>query len=473
MQESFEVLVACSANVCRSPLAASVMRSALVALRPAVHVSWAGTFAAVGDAMCPQAASYVGLAGAIGDSRQLTPALLKRADLLLTADRTQRAWIARMDPASRQDTFTIRQAARLATWVAQFVASGSTPPGAQPFPDSTLDRLRWLVVEMDAARGMLASWDPQHDDIEDRHGDIDHRGTLDQVAHASTALAEAFIAIAQAGQLVANAMETGAQDDALNEPAFNSPGFSLKSRLPARLRGQAPIQTQADLQECLRTENLGHIASTSRSFNQILMTPRPEIEQHLKRALGQAALQQSKVFPAAVVITSANPGSGKTATAVNLAMSFVESGRSVMLIDACLHNSKLGAYLGVDSEVGLPDVLAGVMPLSQAELTWHRGALRVLPRGPHLADATALLASEQMELLLADLKTQVDLVIINAPPLLSSTDAAVIGAIADGAVIVVGRGRTTCKQLESAARLLDEANVKLLGTIMTFAEAIK
>ena len=466
MQESFQVLVACSANVCRSPLAAIVMRNSLASLGPDVHVSWAGTYAMPGDAMCPQAASYLGLSGMVGDSRQLTDGLVDRSDLLLTADRSQRAWIARRDPASRPRTFTIRQGARLAAWVAAFVTDGSRPYGAAPLPAGTLARLQWLAVEMDAARGMLAAWDPRHDDIEDLHGEEDHREILDEVAQASRQLADALTIVAMAPDELA---EAGADSpEPGSDAASASSTASTYARVKDRIIGRATIDSQPELNEALQAENLGHIHSASATLSEVIMTRHPEIEQHLKRALGHAALDQGKAFPAAILVTSPTAASGKTATAISLASSYAQSGASVVFVDADLHGIKVGAYLGIESEIGLPEVLAGLLSLEQAELIWHRGLLHVLARGPRVSDAHSLLNSAQMQVLIAELRTRFDLVVINGTPLEHDTDSAALAALADGAVLVVGAGVSTKKQIEHAAVSLVEGGAKLLGTIMTF-----
>ena len=470
MQRSFQVLVACAANVCRSPLAANVLRSSLASLRPAVYVSWAGTYAAVGDAMCPQAASYVGLSGSIGDSRQVTQELLTQADLLLTADRTQRAWLARMDPSTRPRTFTLRQGARLAAWVAQHVRAGTVPAGAFAMPEGMLERLQWLATEMDAARGMLASWDPQHDDIPDNHSEDDHTETLAEVSNASRELAEAMIVIARAGlagEPLVPMPETGnvllAHEpyDIAQTPWQRVKSFMARDHL---------ITTQATLSACVRTENLGHIGSSSPSFNEILMTPRTEITRHLKRALVHADVRNSKGFPASVVVSSARHGAGKTATAINLALSFVQAGVSVILLDADLRASKVGAYLGIESAIGLPDVLAGELSLDEALVRWHRGILTVLPCGVNVADAHALLTSQRMQELHEELLTRADIVLINAPPIAPGSDALALGSLSDGIVLVVGGGRTTCRQFKLAWDALEQSDSRVLGTVMTFAQ---
>lgn len=160
-----------------------------------IRVESAGVAAVDGWPMCEVADTLTTSAlGPGGDhrSRPLTPKLVTSADLILVADRGHRTAVTHLAPAARTRTFTIRQAARLATWVvgdtgvldiAALKAEGGTPTidpqdlrAAVPaLPSSPAGRLGWLVAELDAARGLTpvadpgdcSEWDP--DDIGDPH----------------------------------------------------------------------------------------------------------------------------------------------------------------------------------------------------------------------------------------------------------------------------------------------------------------
>ncbi|MDP2287968.1 MAG: polysaccharide biosynthesis tyrosine autokinase [Actinomycetota bacterium] len=470
MQESFQVLVACSANVCRSPLAASIIRAEVGELGSAVYVNWAGTYAAVGDAMCSQAAAYLGHVGAVGSSRQITAPLLMSADLLLTADRSQRAWLARMNPASRPRTFTLRQGARLASGVTQQLAAGFLPLGSPPLPENLHDRLMWLVSEMDAARGSHAFWDPHADDIEDLHSEDDHRATLDEVAQASTELARAFMFVATVDP--ASVDSTHGSTATEEQQTWESPGVDLARKTwISRLFGRRPLRTSQELQEWVPGEHLGEISSSTPTYSHILLTPHSEIEQHLQRALAHADLHSSKSFPAIVLVTSAREGAGKTAAAISLATGFAQAGRSVVLVDADLRESKVSSYLGLEPEVGLPDVIAGMVPVAEALMTWRRGLLQVLTCGPRTPEPGALLESTRFRTLMAELRNEFEMVIVNAPPVCEWSDAIQLASVSDGTVLVAARGRTRRKDAMQAAADLRVSKANLLGTIMTVAPA--
>jgi protein-tyrosine phosphatase len=190
MAGEFRILVVCTANVCRSPLAEIVLQQGMAGQHSEfVDVTSAGTHADAGQPMCAQGAAHAGVDPDVHRSRLLSAVDLADADLVLTADRSQRAAAARLDPSCRPRLFTLRQAAGLATAVAQPLAVGAVPEGAPPLPESPGDRLRWFVAELDAARGSRAGRDEQDDDIEDRHGPGDHAATVAAVDDASASIA--------------------------------------------------------------------------------------------------------------------------------------------------------------------------------------------------------------------------------------------------------------------------------------------
>jgi protein-tyrosine phosphatase len=198
--ESFEVLVVCTANVCRSPLAAAIISMTFAAAARdgavadhLVSVRSAGTEADPGDPMCWQSAEILQASAQEHRATLLEPDLLAGADLVITADRSQRGACARLWPECRPRLFTFTQAAALATSVSETLTSGTIPDGAPPLPVGQRDRLGWLMSEMDAARGSLAGMPEGYEDIEDGHGTTDHQGALTAVEAAASALARALL----------------------------------------------------------------------------------------------------------------------------------------------------------------------------------------------------------------------------------------------------------------------------------------
>ena len=142
-----------------------------------------------------------------------------------------------------------------------------------------------------------------------------------------------------------------------------------------------------------------------------------------------------------MAITSAVPNEGKTTLAVNLAIALAQAGRKVVLVETDLRRPKASTYLGVESELGLTDVLAGQKTLDEALVSWNRGLLTFLPSGHTPPNPSELLASHQFAHVLATLREQYDWVIIATPP--PVTDGAIVSKAADGAILVVRFGKTT------------------------------
>ena len=168
------------------------------------------------------------------------------------------------------------------------------------------------------------------------------------------------------------------------------------------------------------------------------------------------------------VVTSSLPGEGKSTTTANLAISLAETGARVVIIDGDLRLPKVADYMGLEGAVGLTDVLIGRASLSDVLQQWGaRGSLFVLPAGRVPPNPSELLGSASMQRLLIALEKEFDYVLIDAPPLLPVTDAAVLSKITGGAVVITAAGRVKRGELQAALRSLDNIGSKVLGIVMT------
>jgi capsular exopolysaccharide synthesis family protein len=167
-----------------------------------------------------------------------------------------------------------------------------------------------------------------------------------------------------------------------------------------------------------------------------------------------------------LVLTSSLPGEGKTTTAINLALTTAMAGQRVVLVEADLRRPLVASRLGLDGAVGTTSVLIGKVSLADALQEYRDSGLSVLACGPIPPNPSELLQSHAMETLLADLRRDFDVIIIDAPPLLPVTDAALLAAQADGAVVVVRHGRTTRDQLQHSVERLEAVDAKALGVVI-------
>jgi capsular exopolysaccharide synthesis family protein len=167
-----------------------------------------------------------------------------------------------------------------------------------------------------------------------------------------------------------------------------------------------------------------------------------------------------------IVVVSSVPNEGKSTTAVNLAIAFAEAGRKVMLIEADMRRPRVADYLGLEGAVGLSDVLAGQVAIDDVLQKWGRHDLWVLTSGSIPPNPSELLGSRNMAALLERQRTTFDLIIIDTPPLLPVTDAAVVAAYADGAVLVARAGKTPQQRVRMAAASLRAVDARLLGCVL-------
>ena len=169
-----------------------------------------------------------------------------------------------------------------------------------------------------------------------------------------------------------------------------------------------------------------------------------------------------KVF----VVTSSLPGEGKTTTAINLALVLAEGGERVALIEADLRRPKVGAYLNIEGTVGLTTVLVGRMDLHDAiQHLPGRAGLDVLASGRTPPNPAELLKSHAMAHVIKQLRDEYDIVLIDAPPLLPVTDAALLASQADGAILIVRHGKTSDDHVRLAAERLAAVGAEPLGAI--------
>lgn len=169
------------------------------------------------------------------------------------------------------------------------------------------------------------------------------------------------------------------------------------------------------------------------------------------------------------VVTSSGPGEGKSTTAANLALAFADAGQRVALLDGDLRLPRVAEYFGIEGGIGLSDVLAGRVQLNDVIQRWGRSALFLLPAGTVPPNPAELLGSPAMENLIETLKEAFDVVIIDAPPLLLVTDAAVIARVTTGALLIAAAGSSQANRLTDAAKSIESVGARVLGTVLTKA----
>ena len=168
-----------------------------------------------------------------------------------------------------------------------------------------------------------------------------------------------------------------------------------------------------------------------------------------------------------ILITSAIPNEGKSSVAINLALSLVQSGKRVLLVDADLRNPSLHRYLNVkrDAERGLSVALMGNVTMEDSIIETVLG-MDVIPGGPIPPNPAELVGSKTMGELLDAALENYDYVICDAPPVGLVTDAAALSALCDGVLFVVRQKETKKNMVYSAVHRLKSVDAKILGVIL-------
>ncbi len=168
-----------------------------------------------------------------------------------------------------------------------------------------------------------------------------------------------------------------------------------------------------------------------------------------------------------LVVTSSVPSEGKTSTAANLAIAMAQAGEDVVLIDADLRRPTIADVFTLSSGVGLTSVLLGDLALDEALQPWRPDLpLKVLTAGPIPPNPAELIGSARMKALIGELTDAGITVVLDSPPLLPVTDAALLARASDGALVVTRAASTHVEQLAEATQALRTAGANVLGVVL-------
>ncbi len=167
-----------------------------------------------------------------------------------------------------------------------------------------------------------------------------------------------------------------------------------------------------------------------------------------------------------VVISSAQPGDGKSTVAFHLAQTARTMGQKVLLIDTDLRRPQIHQWMQLPNQKGLSDVIAGDLPLRDALVRAYPDSnFFVLTAGSIPADPTQLLASSKMRHLMEQFHSTFDLVIYDAPPLLGLADASLLAAFTDGLMLIARLHKTDRTTFTQAIDSLKVSRVPVLGVV--------
>lgn len=189
------------------------------------------------------------------------------------------------------------------------------------------------------------------------------------------------------------------------------------------------------------------------------------------RVLGTSALAlMTEAHLKTILITSAEPGAGKTTVLTNLAAAIGQAGRQVIVVDGDLRNPSVHTVFDLAQEPGLSDVLLDPSRLGSTLQTTKARGVRVLASGSVQADPAVVLNARAMPEVLQMLATEADMVLVDTPPMLAAADAAMLAPRVDGVVLIVERAQTQQEAVRAARQQLIDVKANLIGIIINRAK---
>lgn len=168
-----------------------------------------------------------------------------------------------------------------------------------------------------------------------------------------------------------------------------------------------------------------------------------------------------------LLITSAVAGEGKSTTLANLAVVAAQMGHRVIVVDCDLRQPQQHELLGIRNDSGVSTVTSGKDSSTAAlQGVADLPGLQVLTSGPLPVSPTQVLASKPLEELLASLVQQADLILLDAPPVVAVSDAAVLASKVDGVVLVLNAGHTKRDLARRAKETLEKAHANIVGAVL-------
>ena len=205
----------------------------------------------------------------------------------------------------------------------------------------------------------------------------------------------------------------------------------------------------------------------------MVAAPRSPIAEQFRSLRNSITALNPEGAPRTVVMTSALRGEGKSVAAINLGLAMAEvPGTRVLLVDADLHHPALEFYLGLPRRQGLTELLRGQCAIDRAIRATSAPNVSVLGAGELPKNPSELLGSERMKTLIASFKQRFSYILIDTPEALTISDASLLGAVADGILLVVRLGSTPRNFVEQTHNMLETMGGNVLGTCLTAATSV-
>ncbi|MFZ9090643.1 MAG: polysaccharide biosynthesis tyrosine autokinase, partial [Planctomycetaceae bacterium] len=235
-----------------------------------------------------------------------------------------------------------------------------------------------------------------------------------------------------------------------------------------RFRTPEELKLQLETQVLAMIPRLRELAGTG--FEAVMCHKQPnsrdvEAFRALRTSVDFSPLESNRM-----VVTSTEPGDGKTTVSSNLSVAFAQSGKRTLVIDADMRRPGLSTLLGLRDDAGLSRILRSDEELDQSIQANLRPTeveqLDVISCGPRPTNPAELLSSERFAALLSWAETRYQQIVIDAPPVLAVSDPAIVGRLVDSVVLVVRPDKDRRRMVIRAAETLRTLGCSLLGVVV-------
>jgi polysaccharide biosynthesis transport protein len=225
-----------------------------------------------------------------------------------------------------------------------------------------------------------------------------------------------------------------------------------------------PHQVATDKRKLLTAKNGNGNASTALIALEDTRSAMAEAYRHLRTSL---LFSSAGKPPQTILVTSSQPSEGKTTTAINTAITLAQSGAEVVIIDCDLRRPRLHNHFELDNTGGLTNYLSGE---KNTDLLMKQcpglPKLKIVTSGPIPPNPAELLSSQEMKNLLQFLKGNFKHVIIDSPPAISFTDAAILSTLVDGVVLVAMAGKSSIHLMRRFKQRLANIGARIYGVVL-------
>lgn len=213
----------------------------------------------------------------------------------------------------------------------------------------------------------------------------------------------------------------------------------------------------------LATRN-GNVASMGLISLEDTRSAMAEAYRHLRTSL---LFSSAGKPPQTILVTSSQPSEGKTTTAINTAITLAQSGANVVIIDCDLRRPRLHSHFSLENTTGLTNYLSGDRNTENL-MKPYPGLpnLKVITSGPIPPNPAELLSSGEMKNLLQFLKGDFKHIVVDSPPAISFTDAAILSTLVDGVVLVAMAGKSSIHLMRRFKQRLGGIGARIYGVVL-------